>query len=171
MPHDTAQISAPTVSPELFKFVMRQVTSPVAVVAAQNDKRRGGLTATAICSATADPPTIVVCINRSSSAGALIKDCGVFSVNFLADDQASLARAFSTPRTSSDARFAAGSWKRLVTGAPILQGALCTFDCRVTDRVLSGTHQVFFGAVVAAEVQSGNPLLYRDGFFRRVAIE
>ena len=171
MPIDTALSSTPTVSPDLFKFVMRQVTSPVAVVAAQDGDRRGGLTATAICSATADPPTIIVCINRSSSAGALIKACGAFSVNFLADDQAPLARVFSTARTSSETRFAAARWKRLITGAPILQGALCTFDCRVTDRVMSGTHQVFFGAVVAAEAQSGNPLLYRDGFFRRVAVE
>jgi flavin reductase len=161
----------PTVSPDLFKFAMRHVTSPVAIVAAQKGDKRGGLTATAICSVTADPPTVLICINRTSSAGALIAECGAFSVNYLADEQTVLARLFSTPRLSNEARFAAGHWKRSVTGAPILKGAICSFDCRVTEAVDSGTHQIFFGQVVAAEVGAGSPLLYRDGYFRRIANE
>lgn len=171
MHHDTNAHGVTPVSSELYKFVMRQVASSVAVVAAQNGDRRAGLTATAICSATADPPTILVCINSASSAGALIAECGAFSVNFLTDDQTALARIFSTPKLGSEARFSGGEWKRLVTGAPILRDAVCAFDCRVSESVATGTHQIFFGSVVAAEAQSGSPLLYRDGFFRRVAAD
>jgi flavin reductase len=161
----------PTVTPDLFKFVMRHVTSPVAIVAVQNGDKRGGLTATAICSVTADPPTLLVCINRKSTTGVLIANCGAFSVNFLGEDQTSLARLFSSPKLGSEERFAAGIWKRSVTGAPILKGAICSFDCRVSEAVVSGTHQIFFGRVVAAETAGGDPLLYRDGYFRRIANE
>jgi flavin reductase len=161
----------PTVSADIFKFVMRRVASPVAIVAAQRGEARGGLTATAICSVTADPPTLLVCINRKSSAGALIAECGAFSVNFLSDEQTTLARLFSTPKLRSEERFVAGSWKKSVTGAPILKDAICSFDCRVTEAVVSGTHEMFFGRVVAAETGSGDPLLYRDGYFRRIGSE
>lgn len=163
--------SKAAVSSDLFKFVMRQVASPVAVIAAQIGERRGGLTATAVCSATADPPTLLVCINKTASAGHLIAEAGAFSVNFLTDDQTALARLFSTPGLDSDARFAGGTWARAVTGAPLLRGAVGAFDCRVVETVPCGSHQIFLGRVVAAAAQDGDPLLYRDGFFRRIAAE
>lgn len=159
------------ISTDLFRFVMRQVASPVSVIAAQVGERRGGLTATAVCSATADPPTILVCINRTASAGILIAEAAAFSVNFLSDEQTALARLFSTPGLESDVRFAGGTWTRAVTGAPLLRGAVGAFDCRVVETVPCGSHQIFLGRVVAAEARDGDPLLYRDGFFRKIAGE
>jgi flavin reductase len=159
------------ISPDLFRFVMRQVASPVSVIAAQVGECRAGLTATAVCSATAEPPTLLVCINRAASAGKLITEAGAFSVNFLTAEQTALARLFSTPGLGSDARFAGGTWTRAVTGAPMLRGAVGAFDCRVIEAMPCGTHQIFLGRVVAAEARDGDPLLYRDGFFRKIAGE
>jgi flavin reductase len=161
--------AAPPVTADAFKSAMRQVASPVAVIAAQNGKTRGGLTATAVCSAATDPPTILVCVNRNASAEPIIAGSGAFSVNFLDEDQSGIARLFSTPKLDSDARFAEGVWKRGVTGAPMLQGAVSAFDCQVVEIVPCGTHSIFLGRVLAVGSSESSPLLYRDGFFRRIA--
>jgi len=152
-----------------FKSAMRQVASPVAVIAAQKGNTRAGLTATAVCSASADPPTILVCVNRDSSAEPIIAGSGAFSVNFLDEEQSGIARLFSTPDLESDARFAQGVWKRGATGAPVLQGAISAFDCQVVEIVPCGTHSIFLGRVLAVDSTDNSPLLYRDGFFQRLA--
>jgi flavin reductase len=152
-----------------FKTVMRQVVSSVAVITARSGRLRNGLTATAVCSVAADPPTMLVCINRSASAEAIIAETGAFAINFLTEDQHRIARLFSTSKLSPEERFAEGKWLSMATGSPILDGAVASFDCRVEDRILSGTHHIYFGRVVAASSLDEEALLYRDGSFRRLA--
>ena len=66
-----------------FRACMRQVPGAVTVVTTVHEGTRGGLTATAVCSVSADPPQILVCVNRSSSAEAVIVAAGRFGVSFL----------------------------------------------------------------------------------------
>lgn len=158
-----------SVSEADFKTAMRQVTSSVAVITARSGRARNGLTATAVCSVSADPPTMLVCINRSATADNLINESGAFSINFLADEQHRIARLFSTSKLSSEERFAEGRWISMATGSPVLDGAVATFDCRVVEKVPSGTHHIYFGHVVAVTSLDEEALLYRDGSFRRLA--
>ena len=152
-----------------FKTVMRQVVSSVAIVTARSGKVRNGLTATAVCSVSAEPPTMLVCVNRRATAESLIAESGAFAINILTEEQHQIARLFSTSKLGSDERFAEGRWAPLVTGAPVLDGAVAAFDCRVEERVLSGTHHIYIGRVVAATSLDQHALLYRDGAFRRLA--
>ena len=156
------------VSPETYKSAMRQVASPVTVIAAHHEGRRNGLTATAVCSASADPPILVVCVNRTASAHDLIVESGAFSVNFLAETQTAIARLFSVSKLNPEARFAEGEWKEAVTGAPLLEGALSAFDCKIVQTHGFDSHTVFFGRVCAVRSEGGDALLYSDGFFRRL---
>ena len=160
-----------TVSPVEYKHAMRRVVSSVAVVTTQSQTERDGLTATAICSATSMPPTILVCVNRKASALHLIQSSGIFAVNFLSDAHSSLARAFSTRGLSGETRMGAGTWTKFVTGAPVLPDALSSFDCVLEKSMACGAHEVLFGRVVAVACTEDSALLYRDGFFRRVAPE
>ena len=152
-----------------FKTAMRQVVSSIAIITARSGKLRNGLTATAVCSVTADPPTMLVCINRNASAEGIIAETGSFAINFLAEDQHKIARLFSTSKLSPEERFAEGKWVSMATGSPVLDGAVASFDCRVESRVVSGTHHIYFGRVVAATSLDHEALLYRDGLFRRLA--
>jgi flavin reductase len=163
--HDSA------VSSDLFKAVMRQVASPVAIVTAEHSGHRAGLTATAVCSVSADPPTVLICVNRHAKAEALITASGAFAINYLGADQAALARVFSTSGLTSGERFRSGEWSRGATGSPILGTAIGVLDCTVVKMLPSDTHHVFIGRVRAAEALDGPPLLYRDGYFRRLASE
>lgn len=152
-----------------FKIAMRQVASSVAVITSRAGSHVNGLTATAVCSVSASPPVILVCVNKGASAEAIIAESGVFAVNFLTEEQHLVARLFSTSKLSAEERFGEGRWQAQVTGAPVLDGALASFDCIVENCIASGTHNIYFGRVVAAESLDQEGLIYRDGSFRRLA--
>ena len=96
-------------------------------------------------SVTDDPPTLLVCQNRASEANPAFKANGVLCVNTLAAAQQSLSPVFAgMTDCDMDGRFAAGEWSTLVTGAPVLEGALVSFDCRIVQVVEIGTHSVLF---------------------------
>jgi len=151
-----------------FKIGMRQVASSVAIVTSRFGEIRNGLTATAVCSVSAEPPTMLACINRSASAEAIIAESGNFAINFLAEDQHEIARLFSKSKLAADQRFGEGHWLSMVTGAPILDGAVASFDCEVEERIPAASHHIYIGRVVAVASNSQNALLYRDGLFRKL---
>lgn len=152
-----------------FKIAMRQVACSVAVITARSGQRVNGLTATAVCSVSTSPPVLLVCVNRGASAEAIIAESGSFAVNFLTEEQHRVARLFSTSKLGAEERFAEGLWQAQVTGAPVLDGALASFDCLIENCVPSGTHNIYLGRVVAAASLDQEGLIYRDGLFRRLA--
>ncbi|MDF1726224.1 MAG: flavin reductase family protein, partial [Sulfitobacter sp.] len=113
---------------------------------------------------------LIVCVNRKIPACDLMAEAGAFSVNFLTDDQSDIARRFSQEGCEGDP-FAAGKWSSNGSGAPILHEAASSFECDVERLEQLGGHCVFFGAITAVHCSDGTGLLYRDGFFRRLAIE
>ncbi|HWK43584.1 MAG TPA: flavin reductase family protein [Stellaceae bacterium] len=158
-----------TIDRELFKAGMRQLASGVTIIATQHDGERRGLTATAVCSVSTDPPTLLCCVNRQSKPHDLIEAAGCFSINVLAVEDAALANRFSGGETG-EARFEVGSWGTLVTGAPILETALASFDCAVTETLDGITHTVFIGRVRAVATRPGRPaLLYAEGDYAGLA--
>ena len=152
-----------------FKLAMRQVASSVAVITSRTGRARNGLTATAVCSVSAEPPTMLACVNRSASAETLIAESGSFAINFLTEEQHNIARLFSKSKLHPDERFAEGTWLSLVTGAPVLEGAAASFDCKVAECLEEGSHHVYIGRVVAVASTDTDALLYRNGLFRRLA--
>lgn len=150
-----------------FKRAMRHLAGGVAIIATEHEGSRSGLAATAVCSVSADPPTLLVCINSGASAHEPIRASGRFSVNLLASGQNSIARCFSGETgLKGEERFTVGEWSPLVTGAPVLDGALVCFDCHGTEVVRMATHSVFFGAVAAiASRSTTRPLIYAHGTY------
>jgi flavin reductase (DIM6/NTAB) family NADH-FMN oxidoreductase RutF len=150
-----------------FKQAMRHLAGGVTIIATEHEGHRAGLAATAVCSVSVDPPTLLVCINSGASAHDGIRASGRFSVNLLASGQNGIARCFSGETgLKGEERFAMGEWSPLVTGAPVLEGALVSFDCRVTEVVRMATHSVIFGTVVGvASKAAAKPLIYAHGTY------
>jgi flavin reductase (DIM6/NTAB) family NADH-FMN oxidoreductase RutF len=151
----------------MFKEAMRRLAAGVTIVTTRHGAVRGGLTATAVCSLSVDPPQLLVCINRSAAAHALIAEGENLCVNLLAHRHRNLAARFAgqTGILGAD-RFAAGRWGRLKTGAPVLEDALASFDCVVTEKVAASTHTIFIGRVVDVHLHAtGRPLLYAGGAY------
>lgn len=163
--------SPAAVSVDEYKNAMRHVVSPVAVVTWTHAGVPEGLTVTAICSATTEPPTLVVCIRGDKTAAERIREAGRFAVNFLSDEQAEIARRFSSHPGEEREAFAPALWTTGASGAPVLDRAVSRFDCAVEAAFEQGSHWVFLGRVIDLGTAPGASLLYRDGFFRRLGTE
>ena len=135
-----------------FRHAMAGLAAAVNVITSDGPGGRTGFTATAVCSVTDDPPTLLVCLNRSASVHAAFSANATLCVNTLAHGQHELSNLFGG-KTDMAERFAAAQWHRWVTGAPVLEGAAASFDCRVSKTVSVGTHDILFCEVVALERQ------------------
>lgn len=152
---------------DTFKQAMRRLAAGVCLITTEAENgARSGMTATAVCSVSASPPTLLCCIHRQNSSHRAILDSREFAVNVLALDDRALADQFARPITAEE-KFSLGLWTRLDTRAPILESALAGFDCRLTHAVEVGTHAILFGEIHAAKVRkiAAKPLLYAHGAY------
>jgi len=152
-----------------FKHGMRSLAGAVCIITSSHDGRRYGMTATAVCSATAEPPTVLACVNRATATHRAIADSRLFCVNVLRHEDRDLSGLFSGAQ-KVDERFRAEHWTALATGAPVLVNALVSFDCRVVNSLDHGTHTIFLGEVQQLQIgRKGKPLLYSDGQYAKLA--
>ncbi|MFA5597202.1 MAG: flavin reductase family protein [Pusillimonas sp.] len=161
----TPSATAACCDPAEFRQGMRRLAAAVCVIATENNAGlRAGLTATAVCSVSASPPTLLVCVNRQNSSCEAIRDAGRFSVNALEQNDRSIAEQFASP-VDAGQKFAHGTWGTLQTGAPVLQSAIVGFDCIVQNAVDVGTHTIFFGQIAGLRYAEhpGAPLMYAYG--------
>ena len=157
------------VDAEQFKTGMRTLAGAVNIITSMHASHRYGMTATAVCSATAEPPTVLVCINKLAATHNAVAKSRVFCVNVLRAEDWELSTAFSGG-ASGDTRFKTRDWARLATGSPVLIDALVSFDCRVAKTLAHGTHSIFLGQVEQILIgKKGKPLLYSEGQYAKLA--
>ncbi len=153
---------------ETFVAAMRNAVTGVNIVTTNGSAGRMGLTVSAFASVSADPPTVLVCINRASPVAAAIRDNGRFCVNVLAAEQHDIADTFAgRPRTGRPYDFAMTKWTAGIADVPKLTGALAQFECVLSRSVVAGSHVVCFGTVIVATTRSGSALLYHDRRYGR----
>ncbi|MCW5748494.1 MAG: flavin reductase family protein [Alphaproteobacteria bacterium] len=157
-----------TIDVGAFKTGMRHLAASVCLITTRHGAERGGLTATAVCSVSAEPPQLLVCVNREASAHPLIVASRICAVNVMAPGHRKIAERFAgMDGVEGDARFVdLGEWGTLVTGAPVLKGCPVTFDCRVVSTTVAGTHTIVIGEIVGVTLDAScKPLLYAGGAF------
>jgi flavin reductase (DIM6/NTAB) family NADH-FMN oxidoreductase RutF len=147
-----------------FRGVMRRFPTGVTIVTTIHDDRPKGFTASAFTSVSADPPMVLVCVNRQARSHPLISQAGKFCVNVLQLEQQRLAQDFALHGREDP--FTTFAHRTVKTGAPVLDGALAFFDCELADEHIAGTHTIFIGRVLACAGASGAPLGYFDGAYR-----
>lgn len=151
-----------------YKVGMRRLAAGVSIITTIERGIPHGLVATSVSSVCAEPePSLLVCVNRSSSAHDVIDRAKLFCVNLLSVDDLELAQRFSLPEFRSR-RFERGSWEPLATGAPALGSALASFDCEVTHAVPVHSHTIFVGVVRDLRLRQSEieALLYLDGQYQ-----
>jgi flavin reductase (DIM6/NTAB) family NADH-FMN oxidoreductase RutF len=155
------------VEPGEFRRSMRCLAGGVTIVTTADTERRLGLTVTGICSLSADPPALIVCINRQAEAHDLIASTRRLCVNLLGKHHRSLAESFAGRHgAKGEGRFQRGEWGRLATGSPWLKDSISAFDCAIVDSWTFATHSVFVCHVIATgDVIDEEPLVYFDGAF------
>lgn len=117
------------IRPEDFREAMQRFAGPVTAITTIENGVPCGLMATAVCSLSADPPSLIVCINKTASAHDTIIRQGFLGVSVLPDTQTAFANHFA--RAKGVDRFEGALWNFQETGAPLLAGASVAFDCRI----------------------------------------
>ena len=155
-----------------FKNAMALLATAVSVVTTKGTSGAHGFTASAVCSVTDTPPTLLVCMNHAARSHSHFIDNNILSVNVLGAQHEAISNAFAS-KLGSEERFEYGTWKPLVTGAPILADALVSFDCKIENIQKVGTHSIFICRVVAinhGEQQGGqeDSLVYFNRAYHHV---
>jgi flavin reductase len=152
----------------MFKKGMRRLASGVSIITTRLGEARFGMIATAVSSVSAEPPTLLICVNRTASSHDPIRLSGVYCVNLLSADEDEITERFSSSQMR-DSRFADADWREMETGAPALATSLVSFDCRVVQEIEIASHTIFIGEVAAIELwaEQSAPLVYVDGQYVR----
>jgi cob(II)yrinic acid a,c-diamide reductase len=152
------------VEPSDYREAMSRFAGAVHVIATDGAHGRRGVTVIAACSVSDEPPTILACLNRIKRENDCFAANGVFTLNTLSAGQKPVADAFSglTGLTQSE-RFGLADWETLSTGAPVLVGALASFDCEIVEAKDMATHRILFGRVTGLRIgDSLEPLIYHN---------
>lgn len=151
-----------------FRNAMSLLTSAVNVITTTGASGHHGFTASAVCSVTDTPGTLLVCMNKASRSYVHFVENKILTVNVLAAHQQNMSQVFAS-KLSSEERFEQGEWHTLVTGAPILAEALVSFDCTIDQIQEVGTHAVLMCAVVAIQQnQHKSGLVYFNRTYHQV---
>lgn len=137
---------------------MSRFPTGVTVVTCLRDGEPYGLTCTAFCGVSLDPPTVLVCLGRDSGTLATIRDAGRFAVNLLHAHAQAVAELFATPVPD---RFAQCVWRCTPGGQPWLTtSSQVVADCTFVEATEVGDHVVVFGRVEDVVLTPRTPLLY-----------
>lgn len=156
------------VQSEDYRDAMAHYAGHVQLVTTEFEGVRRGVTVTAACSVSDDPPTVLVCLNRSNPNNRIFLESGFFALNSLAVQHQAMAAAFAGfDGKSADQRFAMADWDTVATGSPALVDAKAVFDCRLTEHKAMATHMVLFGEVVGLRTgHAHSSLLFMDREWR-----
>ncbi len=149
-----------------FKLAMAQFVSGVTIVTTENGGELAGLTVASFASLSLHPPLVIVCVERSVRSHDLIADSGRFGVSILASDQAAISNRFAS---KADDKFEGVAVRIGVLGIPLIEGAICTIECRLREALPGGDHSIFVGEVIDVQTTDGAPLGYFRSAYRELA--
>lgn len=150
-----------TIDTDAFRSALGRFTSGVTVVTTCTQSAVDhGMTASAFCSVSLEPPLILVCVEKIATMHDAIISCSHFAVNVLAHDQEQIARRFAEVEGN---RFEGIGFSRGGNSSPIIDNALAVLECRRATTYEGGDHTIVIGEVETATWRDDKPLLYYRG--------
>jgi flavin reductase (DIM6/NTAB) family NADH-FMN oxidoreductase RutF len=153
--------------PDTFRSVLGRFASGVTIVTTRDPAGHDhGMTVSAFCSLSLEPPQVLICIDRAATMYDVLVGAPTFAVNILSSDQEALSRRFSTPDASQ--RFDGVGFTRGSSGDTLIDDAIAYLECRVVNRFDGGDHCIFVGEIEAATARDERPLLYYRGGYAQL---
>ncbi len=147
-----------------FRRALSSFPSGVTVVTTKDKAGRlHGITVSAFCSVSLEPPLVLVCIDKTTGSHPAFEFGGVFVINVLSEDQAHLSNHFAS--LTAD-KFDGIEYRQTSDGIPILDDAMVNLECRLVYTHEGGDHSIFVGEIQNAIIKDGKPLLYFQGSYR-----
>ena len=154
------------ISPDDFRHVLAHFASGVTIVTTcDGEGRPTGLTASAFCSVSLDPPLVLICVDHKSQSFPHLKERGCFGINVLHQEHETLSRRFASSRLD---KFDGVAFTLGPLGVPRLDDALAYLECRTVSAHVEGDHTIFVGRVESVATGEGEPLLYFRGRYHRL---
>jgi flavin reductase (DIM6/NTAB) family NADH-FMN oxidoreductase RutF len=151
-----------------FRSIMGSFASGVSVVTTlDEDDRPYGLTCSAVCSVSAEPPLLLSCVRTPSSTLDTLRKRGYFAVNFLDSQARDLSDLFASRSQDkfTDVQWGAGA----ASGMPVLERTVAHAECEVHDVIDAGDHAIVLGRLIGGEADSNRfPLGYWRGSYVRL---
>jgi len=158
-----------TLDSEQLRHAMRAWTTGVAVVTAVHDGQRYGMTVNSFTSISLEPPLIAVTLKQLTHTHDLVEKSGEFAVTILSADQKNLSDRFAGKIPEITDRFEGVPTETLSLNAPIIQGGLAHFNCRVVNSYPVGENTLFLAEVVDVRGEGeGEPLVYHNRVYWRL---
>ena len=149
-----------------FHAALSRFPSGVTVVTTKDkDERFHGITVSAFCSVSLEPPMVLVCIDKTTGSHPAFEFGKVFVVNVLNEEQARLSEHFASHIAD---KFDGIEYSETEDGIPILDDALVNLECRLVYMHEGGDHTIFVGEIQKAKVKDGKPLLYFHRNYRKL---
>ena len=156
-----------TIDPDSFRSVLGRFASGITVVTTRDAEQRDvGMTVSAFCSVSLDPPLVQVCVDHAASLYAALVVSTRYGVSILAAEQEALSRRFAT--ADSTRRFDGIGYRRGESGVLLLDDALAHLECRIVASHDTGDHTMFVGEVESATARNARPLLYYRGGYAQL---
>lgn len=149
-----------------FRSIMRTMVNGVTVITTSHGGQIHGMTATAFSSVSAEPPTVLIVLNRSTRTHPLVSASKHFVVNLLSQDQIEIGNRFAG---KLDNQFDGIAYELNEEGVPLIDGVVATLECETINEMAIGTHTIFIGRVLRGTRSRTMPLVYHDGSYKAVA--
>tara|TARA_B100001057_G_scaffold406973_1_gene420620 strand:+ start:20747 stop:21229 length:483 start_codon:yes stop_codon:yes gene_type:complete len=147
-----------------FLEVMGNISSNVFIISAQNGDTRHAMTATSVASLSAEPPSMLVCVNKDASIHNLIQKEDLFAVNLLSNKQRLLSIACST-QEEGETRFQDEAWT-VEDGFIFNSSSIANMLCKCTNIHEHTTHSLVIGEIFKINKNNDHsPLMYLNGSY------
>jgi flavin reductase (DIM6/NTAB) family NADH-FMN oxidoreductase RutF len=156
------------VDAETFREIMSRWASGITVVTCRRDGEAHGMTASAFCSVSLEPPLVLVCIDRRHRTHRFIREQGAFGVHILGAEMEGLSNRCAGFLGERGHCLEDLPHRTEVTGAPILNDALSWMDCTLWETYEGGDHTIYVGEIQAGGAGDGGPLLWFERGYRRL---
>ena len=154
------------ISKDEFRAALGRFASGVTVVTTRDsDGRLHGITVSAFCSVSLEPPLILVCIEKNTGSHYAFEQSSSFVVNLLREDQRHISNRFASYLPG---KFETVKYRSGIDDLPILEDALANLECRLINSHPNGDHTIFVGQIERATVNDGKPLVYFHGNYRKL---
>ena len=156
-----------TIDPDSYRSVLGRFASGITVVTTRDPEGLDvGMTVSAFCSVSLEPPLVAVCVDHTASLHGALVQSAAFGVSILAAEQEALSRRFAT--AESTRRFDGIGYRRGESGIVLLDDALAHLECKLVASHEAGDHTMFIGEVESASARSAGPLLYYRGGYAQL---
>ncbi len=135
------------------KNALRMIPYGLYVLTTRHEDEIGAAAVNWMTQVSFEPPLVALGVKADSGIMDHIRGSGRFAVNVLGSGQKDMAFAFFRPTEADGASINGHAFEPGANGAPLLVDAPAWFECRLTDVVERGDHNVVVAEVIEAGVR------------------